>query len=777
MAPPTLVLRTLFSRFLLIIGCFQLLVTADSETYYIASSTSSPCPGLQPCVPFSQLFSFETRWNSSLSLTLIFLPGNHSLNSELSIEDMSELHVIGNSNYSTTIHCKKLANFSFIGIDLVSINNLRFVGCSGNKVDSVQQFIIEDSMFTGGKVFNTIGAAFELVNTDSVIISSSFIFNGNGSYRGPIGLLQLYKLQAPTSGVDVYAFVGGALIVTRSNVTIISSIFEGNSAQIGGAIFAEKESTMIVSNSSFINNHVSYSHTPYIGGAIYCENSPYNSMNATDTTVFITNTNFIDNLAYTQGGALVTFNSYLTIHSCVFIRNFAAALGGALWIKNARVIIQESHFSHNQFHDLQLQSHAGGVLALDQSIINITSSYFDSNSAWQGGVLYALRQTNITITGSQFLSNTAQAYGGVISVSLQCSVTIVRSQIIDNFVQGQGGVVAADYVSRIVLLDNIVQNNMAYELGGVISIIHSCQILINDSQFYVNAAEIGGVVFSQFSTVFANGSTFYNNSAARFGGVFHTEDNSNISITDNHFEKNTALDGGIVTARGYSTVIIINSILVTATANFGGAVNIIDHCVMLIKGSLFRKCGASELGGAVNVRFLSGLHIQDCIFGSNVAEFDGDSIFVGNHSFVLINRTQFVGCKAQSGGAIHSQTHSLVVLQESELNNSSAILGGAAYTNTGSEMRVKNIQFRNNSARYGGGALHSDTASNVTVEDCAFTENSASWGSTVFVSISVLTVANSNFSRNFADIGTLYLIRCTAYFFGNTEVSYNNGSL
>lgn len=96
---------------------------------------------------------------------------------------------------------------------------------------------------------------------------------------------------------------------------------------------------------------------------------------------------------------------------------------------------------------------------------------------------------------------------------------------------------------------------------------------------------------------------------------------------------------------------------------------------------------------------------------------------------------------------IFNNAHSLVVLQESELNSSSAILGGAAYTNTGSEMRVKNVQFRNNSARYGGGTLHSDTASNVTVENCAFIENSASWGSTVFVSMSVLAVANSNFSR------------------------------
>ena len=337
---------------LVIIGCCELplLVTADGGTYYITPTANSPCPGQQPCLSLSQLFSAEKRWNSDSNLTLIFLPGNHSLNSEQSIENVSESHMIGYTNHSTIIHCGQLAKISFKMIELLVINGLKFVGCRGNKADSVQQFVIADSAFTHGENFNITGASvFELVNTSAVIINTSFIFNGNGSYRGPIGLLQLFELQAPTSGVDIYAFVGGALIATQSNVTITDSYFEGNSAQIGGAIFVEKGSTMIVSKSLFINNHASYSHTPYMGGAIYCETSPYNSMNATTTTVFITNSSFIKNLSYSKGGAIVAFNSYLAIHGSVFARNSAAALGGAIWLQNARATIHKSHFSHNAF--------------------------------------------------------------------------------------------------------------------------------------------------------------------------------------------------------------------------------------------------------------------------------------------------------------------------------------------------------------------------------------------------------------------------------------------
>ena len=462
---------------LLVIGCCELLVTADGETYYITSSTSPPCPGVQPCLPLSQLFSAENRWNSSskFTLSLIFLPGNHNLNLEQLIENISELHMFGHSNYSVTICCEQLATFSFKRIGLVHINRLKFIGCGGNKVDSVWHFVIEDCTFTGSGE-NSSGAALELVNTNAVIINTSFIFNGNGSYRGPIGLLQLYRFQAPTSELDVYAFVGGALTSTQSNVTIIDSQFEGNSAQIGGAIFVEKGSTVTVSNSFFINNHASYSHTPYIGGAIYCENSPYNSTNTKNTTVFIANTTFSNNLAYSQGGALVAFNNHLAVHNCTFVRNFAAALGGAIWVNNAKLTIHGSHFSHNTFHNLQ--SLGEGALALDQSNINITMSHFDSNSAWQGGVLYALGQTNITIADSQFQNNAVQAYGGVISASLQCFAIIVRSRISNNTAQRQGGVVAAKYLSRIIILDSILQNNI-----NSIWIRRSCKHCLSLSTF------------------------------------------------------------------------------------------------------------------------------------------------------------------------------------------------------------------------------------------------------------------------------------------------------
>ena len=43
-----------------------------------------------------------------------------------------------------------------------------------------------------------------------------------------------------------HAYVGGAIIANQSNLTIIKSNFEGNSAEIGGAIFAAVNSNITI---------------------------------------------------------------------------------------------------------------------------------------------------------------------------------------------------------------------------------------------------------------------------------------------------------------------------------------------------------------------------------------------------------------------------------------------------------------------------------------------------------------------------------------------------
>ena len=64
------------------------------------------------------------------------------------------------------------ARFKFVGISSVYISGLKFVGCTGNRFESVDQFTLEDSSFVGQE--DITGTALELVETSANLVQSSF---------------------------------------------------------------------------------------------------------------------------------------------------------------------------------------------------------------------------------------------------------------------------------------------------------------------------------------------------------------------------------------------------------------------------------------------------------------------------------------------------------------------------------------------------------------------------------------------------------------------------
>ena len=762
------------SSLFLYFGCLKLILGRE---IYITPSSNSSCPE-QPCLILSQLAN-DFRNDLSSNVTLIFLPGSHNLQLELLIESIGEICMLPHPDFSQmpVILCGWLAKFTFENINLVYMSGLKFSGCGGNKAQSVGHFIIEHSIFLGQQNIN--GSALELVHTTANISKSSFIFNTCGSYHGPIGLYQLMSVQDPSSELTVYAFVGGALLVNQSNVDITSSIFEGNNAEVGGAIFSVDESNITVSNSTFVNNHAFYPYKLSFGGAIYSESGQYNPGRASmpiSGSMVIINTEFIDNTATSEGGAVVAFYVNVGIHKCKLIRN-SGSLGGAMMVQNAIVTIYHSQFDHNIAH--YAVTGGGAVLVNDGTVVNITRSQFSNNTAWQGGALFAKSLSNVTITNSVFDRNTAQTHGGVLSSSTHSIVIIVQCQFHSNKALRQGGVVAANYHTIVIIHDSEFYNNEAHEFGGAINIVFHCQLIVVNSQFNESTALAGGVLYMALhSEASVSGSNFHNNSAYEFGGVFHLEDSSSISIKADQFLNSRAKNGGVVASLRQCTVYIIDSIVFDATAEFGGAVNMFDHCIVIVEGSQFSRCEASKSGGVIKALVLSGLRIRDSRFDSNKANIDGGVILVGNYSFVSINNSsQFDGNEAQRGGVIHIQTHSVAELSDSEFSGNLAQSGGAVNINTGSELSLRRMQINNNSASFVGGALTINPMSGTIIEDSAFVGNRAYVGGTLIIFQSNFTIHNSKISQTFASVGALYLTGSVAVFLGSNEFSDNFGSL
>ena len=102
---------------------------------------------------------------------------------------------------------------------------------------------------------------------------------------------------------EVSATAGGAIVSAHSNVTIIGSVFGGNSAQAGGATFAELQSNITIINSTFVGNQATslQSHQLcYAGGGVLYSNS------GSSVTIQDTGSTFEPNVAHWLGGVMAT---------------------------------------------------------------------------------------------------------------------------------------------------------------------------------------------------------------------------------------------------------------------------------------------------------------------------------------------------------------------------------------------------------------------------------------------------------------------------------------
>ena len=205
----------------------------------------------------------------SNNISLAFLPGVHSLSSDLSINAVSKLSMYSNSilSPSATVSCQEQANFTLSYIDNVYIGHLNFIGCQGHQVTSIKAFLLEDVTF-----INHTGLGLKIVSSYASIVRCSFISNSGGSYQ------QQFRKAAENVHNNVTYANAGAVRLTNCSANISDCIFEGNHAKKGGAIFSELHSSVTLVNTVFEKNYAMCSFDggggtkcTASGGALYSE--------------------------------------------------------------------------------------------------------------------------------------------------------------------------------------------------------------------------------------------------------------------------------------------------------------------------------------------------------------------------------------------------------------------------------------------------------------------------------------------------------------------------
>lgn len=369
--------------------------------------------------------------------------------------------------------------------------------------------------------------------------------------------------------------------------TIRNAIFENLAApdgENGGAILAENNSNLTITDSIFGGEIIQDGNTAKYGGAISLKNS---------TSEILGNTTFENNSSGPRGGAIFADNSNLTIDlyknkKPIFKNNKAELYGGAISsINNSNLKILAANFTDNEVSDY------GGAIDTDGGSLSVKDSYFYGNHTTKlpSGVYVGGRGGAISLRNSNNSSNK------ILNTVFGTTNSGNKSE--------SGGAVNL-YGSTLEIGDNSKFRFNEATVGGAISAEHNSNLTISDSLFENNTAtNEGGAIFSDSSNLTIKDTSFKGNKAARGAAIYSRGGNVNI-IAENEdvvFENNnsTGTQGGTGTG-----ITVVNYGALNLKANADRIIDIRDEV------SVYNALNINE-GTTGTVSFSKKLSLRDAI--------------------------------------------------------------------------------------------------------------------------------------------------------------------
>ena len=512
---------------LLMLLLFILQRCSTQSIYYVTPTPATPCPG-RPCLTLAEYVDRAEQYFIS-NTAFKFLPGNHTLEQSISVENVTSLTLQGNTSYlphTSKIICKQPASMNFNNVSNMQFDSLEFISCG----DGI-----------GGKnaaVYVGSTANFEILRCN---------FSNSVLPRG-----------------------GRILELKESSIQLIGTAFFNNNIN-AGYVVCINNSTVNITGASFVNNtaHGEGASVIYVEGSILNFNG---SRFFNNRAVYEISVNFIND--YTIAAH---FSNWLTVGKTMnFIADALSISDG-----NGIVVLRSSvYFFRNCF----INYHGGSSIHVRQSVVTFVKNSFRNNtngfdlSSVGGGV--QLLESNATFTGNKFIANFAQS-GGAVSVFLDSCANFSGNSFVDNTVGGEGGGVSI-FQSVVNFTEDRFTGNSATRGGSIVSVYST--IIINHCNISSNSAnESGGAIFAEGNLVLANGRGdcsvgIYNSSriesnSAQYGGAVYLL-NCDLQISQNVVCKdNTADYGGCLSLISSAAIISTDSNIEFNNANlYGGGV-------------------------------------------------------------------------------------------------------------------------------------------------------------------------------------------------------------
>ena len=661
----------------------QLFSLSLSQTSYTITPGSMPQKSCHDCLTLQQFATnVSHRLDDSTILTL--QPGRHLLTLGLVVSNVTMFDM--SCNYSTssqtcTLQCNQNAQLVFDSILYVHIRNIDLLECSGSKVSNTENFTLSNTSFTGS-IHVTSGSALEILESTALLCDCSFTNYFYGTHRGIIANI-------PQSTVTVHKtekWIGGALIVNRSNISIFKGNFTQNRAQIGGAIYAENGAIVNITKSKFIYNAANSSFfTPEetaAGGALYATNN---------CSIFVSDSVLDRNVVYhgyRVGGTMAIYQGLICVIRSV-LSNSMADIGAVVYMLESQGVFNLSTVSNNR------AVYDGGVLYLVNSSLNLSHSVLAKNKAFRGGVLF-LSQSTMDTQNCTFVKNSANgnnAQGGVIYANKKSDWSAKSCQFKNNSATF-GSVMHIDSNNKgMQIVKCTFHYNKANGDGGVfyfsherLNSVHPADISIVNSNFYGNEAIIKGGVYCKpyydNELVIKDSDNVYERNQAEEGGVMYISGGI-LEVSNTYVAFNAASKQGIVQL---STTIITYSGVLTFYNNFASTI--------IVAESEINFRGTVNFTGNEDINSIAEMEGGAIISTFSVLKFSGQAVFSKNRA-------------SGYGGAMCSINSIIYALGDTQLFNNQAARGGGMFLYQSDVLCTHNFHLIENHANISGGGIHS----------------------------------------------------------------------
>jgi predicted outer membrane repeat protein len=463
-----------------------------------------------------------------------------------------------------------------------------FGGFAGDEVELSERDIAASPTILSGELgaSGRDGNLFHVVTTESISDTAQFRLDGftirDGyapsalapkPYGGGAYCVRGRLVLENDTFVTNSALRGGAVAAEATcNLEVSDSLFENNLAvhhvnnfEAAGGAIAKFGGTLAVTDSTFRANRAYETKDRGIGGAIY-----------TDGQATVTRSQFEDNDAAVNGGAIRVAGVDVHVDDCDFDENFSGS-GGAIYAHQktpggnvGTLFVNNSRFTGNWAASTPTPQ--GGAILTAAQVLRVTGSTFHQNDAFTGGgAVYSGNVT--TIDDSLFTENTSAdgaAVAGVFDVTIRTS-SFLNNGPSTSSASSNGAVRMRSGNGTLKVTDssfisNVKGRAITYNCTATSA---GCRLFVDGATFIGNASQAKGGAISLDTTntscapILASivNSVFIANQAGSDGGAIANQTCATVSLVhDTFFGNQSGARGGAIYAQSMQ-LNIANSIL------------------------------------------------------------------------------------------------------------------------------------------------------------------------------------------------------------------------